>query len=273
MMLKRQPDFHTIWNYRREILNTLLKDANKEKRKAYLKDEFEIVSYGLRNKNPKSYSLWHHRRWIVSKYTSEESNEGHEILKQELKLCTTFLKHDERNFHCWNYRGFLVSSLGMSDEDNLKFTKEKVLENFSNYSALHRRMRLFSKRSEETKDDEEKLREFLSSEIEMIKHSIFTEPDDQSPWLYLRWMMELARKRLKPEAVDKEIRSIVECCRAICEEEKTEMKWPLLTELHLRRMLSDIDDDDSSRTREILKVLCEIDGDHRVYYEELIVGG
>ena len=189
-----------------------------------------------------------------------------EILKQELELCKKFLKHDERNFHCWNYRGFLVSKLGMSDEENLKFTKEKVMENFSNYSALHRRMRLFTKQSEVK--NEEELEEILSSEIEMIKHSIFTEPDDQSPWLYLRWMMELAAKRLSSNAVDKEIRSIIECCHVICEEEKVEMKWPLLTEFQMLRLCSDHSDDDERRCREILKVLCEIDSNHKGYYEE-----
>ena len=192
-----------------------------------------------------------------------------EILKQELELCKKFLKHDERNFHCWNYRGFLVSRLGMSDEENLKFTKEKVMENFSNYSALHRRMRLFTKQSEVINEDE--LEKFLSSEIEMIKHSIFTEPDDQSPWLYLRWMMELAAKRLSSKAMDKEIRSIIECCHAICEEEKTEMKWPLLTEFQMLRLRSD--GDDKRRCEEILKVLCEIDSNHKGYYEELLLDG
>ena len=47
MMLKRQPDFHTIWNYRRDILNSLLSDANEAKRKTYMKNEFEIVAYVL----------------------------------------------------------------------------------------------------------------------------------------------------------------------------------------------------------------------------------
>ena len=47
MMLKRQPDFHTIWNYRRDILNSLLSDANDAKRNTYLKSEFEIVEYVL----------------------------------------------------------------------------------------------------------------------------------------------------------------------------------------------------------------------------------
>ena len=192
-----------------------------------------------------------------------------EMLKQELELCRRFLKHDERNFHCWNYRGFIISKLDMSEEENLKFTKEKVMENFSNYSALHRRMRLFTKQSKEKNEDE--LEEFLSSEIEMIKHSIFTEPDDQSPWLYLRWMMELAAKRLSSNAVDREIRSIIGCCHDICEEEKTEMKWPLLTEFHLLRLSRRSSEDDVRRVKEILKVLCRIDSNHRGYYEEQLI--
>ena len=49
------------------------------------------------------------------------------------------------------------------------------------------------------------------------------------------------------------------------------MKWPLLTEFQMLRLCSDHSDDDERRCREILKVLCEIDSNHKGYYEELLL--
>jgi len=88
---------------------------------------------------------------------------------------------------------------GLNEE--LKFTLEKIIENFSNYSAFHCRSSLmkhmidevYENREKNEKDNENNIlniRSMLERETEVVENAIFTEPDDQSPWWYLRFLIQ-----------------------------------------------------------------------------------
>lgn len=55
-------------------------------------------------RNPKSYSAWHHRRWVVRRRLTS--------LEAEVKLVEALLDADDRNFHGWLYRMFLADVRG-----------------------------------------------------------------------------------------------------------------------------------------------------------------
>ena len=90
---------------------------------------------------PKSYCLWHHRGWVIEqtclggtrtttegkekgkgkeehKAQEEEEKEEQEeqevhalaVVSAEIYLCGKMLDADERNFHCWNYRLWVVDT-------------------------------------------------------------------------------------------------------------------------------------------------------------------
>lgn len=87
-VLTRNPDVFTLWNVRREYLLKLKSEKPDEVQETFTKD-LQLTEQCLQV-NPKSYSAWHHRCWILENIT--EPNWEHEV-----KLCTKYLQKDERN--------------------------------------------------------------------------------------------------------------------------------------------------------------------------------
>lgn len=176
-VLEINPEFYTMWNYRKEILLSFFESRPDEKAELCEK-ELQLVVRSLQ-RNPKSYNAWYHRVWIVKHDTAD--------LVAELDLCTKYLKLDSRNFHCWDYRRFIVKKAAVSLEKELAFTTSKIHENFSNYSSWHYRSKLLPKIFE---GDE--LKQKLDDDFELVLNAFFTEPMDQSAWLYHRWLLAQA---------------------------------------------------------------------------------
>ena len=61
---------------------------------------------------PKSYSIWNHRKWVIIKSLEFKQIEYKKsLIYEDFKLCELMLTKDERNFHVWNYRMWLVSQV------------------------------------------------------------------------------------------------------------------------------------------------------------------
>lgn len=61
----------------------------------------------------------------------------------------------------------------------VEFTMSKINSNFSNYSAWHLRSHLLPGLGED-------LHAVAADELELVKSAFFTEPADQSAWMYHR---------------------------------------------------------------------------------------
>ena len=95
---------------------------------------------------------------------------------------------DQRNFHCWNYRRYIVILGAVSPSKEIHFSLTKIQENFSNYSAFHHR-------SVYIKDNlSNSPTEVLPEELALIENAIFTEPDDQSAWWYHQFLFTWIEK-------------------------------------------------------------------------------
>ena len=188
--LQFHPEFPTLWGYRRELLTTSEKPLQE-----LLKMEMKLLEKALR-KSQKVYSIWFHRKWVVERLFKELEKEEEAIrnlLNNELDLCNQLLAVDERNFHCWNHRMYLMDLMRTWGKDksnpidlnaiDLKLSTDLINQNFSNYSAWHLRTLLQQPRGEEPE-----MKLDVEEELEWVQQGIYTEPNDQSVWLYHQWL-------------------------------------------------------------------------------------
>ncbi|KAF8911817.1 Rab geranylgeranyltransferase, partial [Dissophora ornata] len=64
-LLRKSPDYYTIWNVRRTILQEgFLNGADDEIANKIYNNELEFLQENLKL-NPKSYFMWNHRRWCL----------------------------------------------------------------------------------------------------------------------------------------------------------------------------------------------------------------
>jgi len=194
-MASVNPDFYTLWNFRRDILTRQLVPLQDEDVHTHTQRvtemsavELELTENALTKRNPKCYYAWHHRKWVISL--------GFCDLNAELALCARFLERDERNFHCWTYRRCVASELDVSLSDEFQFTEDLIQRNFSNGSAWHQRTRVLGGGGKDAT---------LTMELEKLREAIYTEPDDQSAWMYHRWILSNLLKDQRSEAKDTEI--------------------------------------------------------------------
>ncbi|VDO03453.1 unnamed protein product [Rodentolepis nana] len=192
-LLEQCPDMFTLWNYRREILLSSNSET-VDSRTSMFDKELTLTARCLQ-KNPKSYATWHHRSWVMSNHSSPD-------WKAENILCNKFLKIDSRNFHCWDYRRFVVKNARISNAEELKFTDLALEENFSNYSAWHYRSELIGAEDEistvatpisppptfKTFQKNESP-EIPFDEFDLVHNAVFTDPQDQGPWFYYWWLL------------------------------------------------------------------------------------
>jgi geranylgeranyl transferase type-2 subunit alpha len=286
------PDPYWLWQFRRELLqswDTRMSETNWEK-------EASLTQSALLS-NPKAYAAWHHRKWcIVINKNSDKPEEDHpqslSLLSSELALTAEFLKADERNFHCWSYRKFIVRCLLHNDpkyqdiygeqlaneqpsrtdllgsneheesqrkvlQNEWDFTSTKIADNFSNFSAWHYRSQLLQHRcSEETNMD-------WKEELTLIENGICTEPDDQSIWWYhgivLETMDDATRESLLPQHM--------ELLQELLEETNRSCKWVFFGLLKCNAYLIPNDKNTALTNGNIYHELIRIDPDRRQRYE------
>jgi geranylgeranyl transferase type-2 subunit alpha len=224
-LLQLNPEFYTIWNYRRNILlygifaNNSSQDINN-----ILMDELSMTMSALKA-HPKVYWIWNHRRWCLENVpTGPGTSEGEASFlgwkqaawDKELYVVEKMLDADSRNFQAWDYRRYVLGSMPVTRSvlSELAYTRSKIESNFSNFSAWHQRSKVLTSLWAQGRLDEKKSRE---DEFELLRNAMYTDPNDQSVWMYHRWLVDTDGSKA---LIEREITAIQELL-----DEQPDSRW------------------------------------------------
>ena len=197
-------DFESIWEFRRELIIGLKYPplVDPVTALAFIKDELLQIIPIIKS-NPKGYAVWRHREWCIQEGTKLEeiiraagSDIGPRILNMEIFLCGEMLKKDERNFHVWNYRNWILGQQLLGCEGittnildilnkELEYTTQMIDHNFANYSAWFYRGNLLKQIGQQTRENSNLYLispSVIQEELEQLKQAFYTEPKNQTVW-------------------------------------------------------------------------------------------
>ncbi|KAL7415561.1 rab-protein geranylgeranyltransferase [Mrakia frigida] len=276
--LHLNPELYTAWNFRRTIfLEHIFPQSSPETIHSLLLNDLNLTTLFLKSL-PKVYWIWTHRSWCLdnippgprqlvdlsSSSTTKEEAVGAEEKKEEvveekddgtwrreawereLKLVEKMLAVDARNFHAWDYRRIVLTSLRRtsssvphSRDSELAYTKKKIEANFSNFSAWHQRGKVLGE-GEFVGGEEEMKREF-----DLVSQALWTDPSDQSAWLYHRFL--ISKTNNSPPIIHREILTLKELLDL-----EPGAKWPLDTLVHYSMLLLNASEPPSAEDKEVL---------------------
>lgn len=248
-VLRKLPECYTLYNFRREILQKLLDGADVAEGHKMLFFELKLNTTVL-HEDFKCYAAFAHRHWVYEKLLESAESDADSavrdtrlasvrgIIEREVGQCEKLLEIDERNFHAWNYRRWIlalearvnaggeanrgersssVRFLTEHEMSDLAFTTMRICRNFSNYSAWHQRGLLlrqaahfFVENDEATGKDFKEFHHLLADDVELLSQAVYCDPNDQAAWfyapfllkLYLEFQEQISQNGLENEAVD-----------------------------------------------------------------------
>ena len=216
----QNPEYYTIWNYRRLILQDVIareltSDAadgstvdttdeqaaqkagltlRQQEISLLLKEDLQFL-IPLLKQFPKCYWIWNHRSWLLSTANSHlPTHITLQLWQGELGLVSKMLALDSRNFHGWGYRRQVVeeierlSSQSMAEQE-FEYTTKMIRTNLSNFSAWHYRSQLIPRLLAERMSGSEDRKKMIDDELELITRALYTDPYDQSLWFYHQYLM------------------------------------------------------------------------------------
>ncbi|KIJ60638.1 hypothetical protein HYDPIDRAFT_177343 [Hydnomerulius pinastri MD-312] len=270
-LLQLNPEFYTIWNYRRNImLNGIFPRSTPEEINNLLANELVMTTTALKA-HPKVYWIWNHRRWCLENVPDGPAVDDQPSLQwrkanwdRELAVVEKMLDADARNFQAWNYRRYVLASLPVQrpETSDLAYTTRKISASFSNFSAWHQRSKVYS-----SLWNAGQLDPYLmpTKEFELVHNALYTDPDDQSAWIYHRWLIGSGDNM---EQLQQEVAVIEELLG-----EQPDSKWCMDSLVYYNRLILEKHRPGSEELRQrcldLLQELANIDSPRKLRYQEI----
>lgn len=217
-LLNQNPEYYTIWNYRRLIFQDVVAKELASGNNAVVEQQDKAAAHKagltlaqqeilllikedlqflipLLKQYPKCYWIWNHRSWLLATATKHlPVQSAVDLWKGELGLVGKMLALDSRNFHGWGYRRTVVAELERLSGKNMvepefAYTTKMIQSNLSNFSAWHNRSQLIARLLRERQADSDARKKLLDEEFELITRALYTDPYDQSLWFYHQYLM------------------------------------------------------------------------------------
>ncbi|KAJ7090253.1 rab-protein geranylgeranyltransferase [Mycena belliarum] len=272
-VLQINPEFYTVWNYRRNILlHGIFPKCSPTEINDLLTEELSMTTAALKM-HPKVYWIWNHRRWCLENVPDGPGTDTEGDINgwrksywdKELFVDEKMLDADARNFHAWSYRRYILAGMPVAKPETaeLAYTTRKIESNFSNFSAWHQRTKILSSLWGSGRLDYSKSKE---EEFELVRNAMYTDPNDQSVWMYHRWLIGDGEDK---EVLDREIIVIQELL-----DEQPDSKWCMESLVHYKRLLlqrhsSLVDAEVANDCRRLLDELRGLDPARRRRYEDI----
>jgi len=112
------------------------------------------------------------------------------------------------------------------ERSELAYTTRKIEANFSNFSAWHQRSKVYSSLWDSGKLDRLTC---LEAEFELVRNAMYTDPNDQSVWVYHRWLVGSGHDR---ELLEREIGVIQELL-----DEQPDSRWCMESLVYYKRLM------------------------------------
>lgn len=190
-MLSSNPEYYSVWNYRRQVLRHEFsqaaspgsENAGVDRIADLIKSDLLFLIPLLRS-FPKCYWIWNYRLWLL-----DEAKRllplplARRLWQEELALVGKMLNLDSRNFHGWGYRRFVVETLETLPSDGttkktmvseeFEYAKKMISTNLSNFSAWHYRTKLIQRLLNENSANEEERKKMLNDGLLIVSRKKF----------------------------------------------------------------------------------------------------
>ncbi|KAL0959672.1 hypothetical protein HGRIS_011371 [Hohenbuehelia grisea] len=180
-IIRHNPAHYTVWQYRYKTLLALQSPLEAEIK---LMDELAV-------KFLKTYQVWHHRRLLL--LLQRDSSNSFSAAAKELAFVAQSLKADEKNYHTWSHRQWVLSQFDHEDlcASELDFVDDMLNHDVRNNSAWHHRF--FVVFQSGVREGEEDRARVVKRELTYTKQNISLAPNNPSAWNYLRGVLDYSK--------------------------------------------------------------------------------